>query len=163
MYSLPEQTLEQALEDVRAACALEPLHISHYQLTLEPGTVFHSRPPPLPDEDAAFGMQNECQSLLAEHGFEQYEVSAYAGPARAAGTISTIGNMEITWASARVPTARSRRPSPRASREPKNPASPGPISPGCGPLQRFMRRRSVSASAFLGAICPSNTCSMRSG
>ena len=80
MYSLPEQTLEQALEDVRAACALEPLHISHYQLTLEPGTVFHSRPPPLPDEDAAFGMQNECQSLLAEHGFEQYEVSAYARP-----------------------------------------------------------------------------------
>jgi putative oxygen-independent coproporphyrinogen III oxidase len=78
MYALPEQTLEQALEDVRRACALAPTHISHYQLTLEPGTVFHSRPPPLPDEDIALRMQNESQALLAQEGFEQYEVSAYA-------------------------------------------------------------------------------------
>jgi putative oxygen-independent coproporphyrinogen III oxidase len=54
MYALPEQTLDEALEDVRRACALLPAHISHYQLTLEPGTVFHNRPPPLPDEDVAF-------------------------------------------------------------------------------------------------------------
>ncbi len=80
MYALPEQTLEEALEDVRSACSLEPRHISHYQLTLEPGTVFHSRPPALPDEDTAFQMQSECQALLAQHGFEQYEVSAYARP-----------------------------------------------------------------------------------
>ena len=78
MYALPEQTLEEALADVRSACALAPAHISHYQLTLEPGTVFHARPPPLPDEDAAFAMQRDCQRLLAESGFEQYEVSAYA-------------------------------------------------------------------------------------
>ena len=78
MYALPEQTLDEALEDVRRACALSPAHISHYQLTLEPGTVFHNRPPPLPDEDVAFRMQNDCQALLAENGFEQYEVSAYA-------------------------------------------------------------------------------------
>jgi putative oxygen-independent coproporphyrinogen III oxidase len=78
MYALPEQTLDGALEDVRRACALAPSHISHYQLTLEPGTVFHSRPPPLPDEDVAFRMQNESQALLAQNGFEQYEVSAYA-------------------------------------------------------------------------------------
>jgi oxygen-independent coproporphyrinogen-3 oxidase len=78
MYALPEQTLDEALEDARRACALLPAHISHYQLTLEPGTVFHSRPPPLPDEDLAFRMQNECQTLLAQSGFEQYEVSAYA-------------------------------------------------------------------------------------
>ena len=78
MYALPEQTLEGALEDVRRACELAPSHISHYQLTLEPGTVFHSRPPPLPDEDVAFRMQNESQALLAQEGFEQYEVSAYA-------------------------------------------------------------------------------------
>jgi putative oxygen-independent coproporphyrinogen III oxidase len=78
MYALPEQTLDEALEDVRRACALAPAHISHYQLTLEPGTVFHNRPPPLPDEDLAFRMQNECQALLAQSGFEQYEVSAYA-------------------------------------------------------------------------------------
>jgi putative oxygen-independent coproporphyrinogen III oxidase len=78
MYALPEQRLEEALEDVRRACALEPRHISHYQLTLEPGTVFHNRPPALPDEEVAFRMQSECQALLADNGFEQYEVSAYA-------------------------------------------------------------------------------------
>jgi putative oxygen-independent coproporphyrinogen III oxidase len=78
MYALPQQTLEEAVADVREALALEPAHISHYQLALEPGTVFHARPPPLPDEDAAFTIQSECQRLLAESGFEQYEVSAYA-------------------------------------------------------------------------------------
>jgi putative oxygen-independent coproporphyrinogen III oxidase len=78
MYALPEQTLEEALEDIRIACSLEPAHLSHYQLTLEPGTVFSARPPPLPDEDTAFEMQRECQELLAQEGFAQYEVSAYA-------------------------------------------------------------------------------------
>jgi putative oxygen-independent coproporphyrinogen III oxidase len=78
MYALPEQTLEEALCDVRKACALGAAHISYYQLTLEPGTVFHSRPPPLPDEDTAWRMQTEGQALLAQSGFEQYEVSAYA-------------------------------------------------------------------------------------
>jgi len=78
MYALPEQTLEEAIADVRIACALAPAHISHYQLTLEPGTVFHARPPPLPDEEAAFAMQRDCQQLLGEQGFAQYEVSAYA-------------------------------------------------------------------------------------
>jgi putative oxygen-independent coproporphyrinogen III oxidase len=78
MYALPHQTLEAALADVRTACALGPAHISHYQLTLEPGTVFHARPPPLPDEDAAWDMQSACQRLLAEAGYAQYEVSAYA-------------------------------------------------------------------------------------
>jgi oxygen-independent coproporphyrinogen-3 oxidase len=78
MYALPEQTLEQALHDVRSACALGPTHISYYQLTLEPGTVFYSRPPPLPDEDDAWRIQTEGQRLLRAAGFEQYEVSAYA-------------------------------------------------------------------------------------
>jgi coproporphyrinogen III oxidase-like Fe-S oxidoreductase len=57
---------------------LGPTHVSYYQLTLEPGTVFYSRPPPLPDEDSAWRMQTEGQRLLSEAGFEQYEVSAYA-------------------------------------------------------------------------------------
>jgi oxygen-independent coproporphyrinogen-3 oxidase len=78
MYALPGQTLEAALQDVVAACALEPAHISHYQLTLEPGTVFHAKPPVLPDEDTAWAMQLECQRLLHTAGFVQYEVSAYA-------------------------------------------------------------------------------------
>jgi putative oxygen-independent coproporphyrinogen III oxidase len=78
MYALPQQTLEEALDDVRIACALGPLHISYYQLTLEPGTVFHARPPQLPDEDAAWRIQNAGQKLLADAGYVQYEVSAYA-------------------------------------------------------------------------------------
>jgi putative oxygen-independent coproporphyrinogen III oxidase len=78
MYALPEQTLTEAIADVRTACALEPTHISYYQLTLEPGTVFAARPPPLPDEDAAWEIQTQGQQILAEQGFEQYETSAYA-------------------------------------------------------------------------------------
>ena len=78
MYALPGQTLDEALEDVRIASALEPSHISYYQLTLEPGTVFHARPPPLPDEDAAWRIQSAGQKFLADAGYMQYEVSAYA-------------------------------------------------------------------------------------
>ena len=78
MYALPQQTLEQALNDVKIACSLQPAHISYYQLTLEPGTVFHSRPPPLPDEDAAWQIQLAGQKMLADSGYAQYEVSAYA-------------------------------------------------------------------------------------
>jgi putative oxygen-independent coproporphyrinogen III oxidase len=78
MYALPQQSLQQALNDVKIAVSLEPSHISYYQLTLEPGTVFHSRPPPLPDEDAAWQIQLEGQKMLADNGYAQYEVSAYA-------------------------------------------------------------------------------------
>jgi putative oxygen-independent coproporphyrinogen III oxidase len=78
MYGLPAQTLQQALADLDAALALEPAHISHYQLTLEPGTVFYHRPPPLPDSDAIWQMQLDCQEKLAARGYEHYEVSAYA-------------------------------------------------------------------------------------
>ena len=78
MYALPEQSVDAARNDVALACSLAPAHISYYQLTLEPGTVFHSRPPPLPDEDAAWQIQCAGQELLAEAGYRQYEVSAYA-------------------------------------------------------------------------------------
>jgi putative oxygen-independent coproporphyrinogen III oxidase len=83
MYGLPRQSVAQALADVRAAIQLQPSHISHYQLTLEPGTVFHHRPPAaLPDEDATWEMQVECQQQLAAAGYSQYEVSAYAQAGR---------------------------------------------------------------------------------
>ncbi|MSQ91692.1 MAG: radical SAM family heme chaperone HemW [Gammaproteobacteria bacterium] len=82
MYALPEQTTAGALADLSSAIALGPAHLSHYQLTLEPGTAFYYRPPPLPDDDQAFEMQNECQRMLAAAGFAQYEVSAYAHPGR---------------------------------------------------------------------------------
>ena len=82
MYGLPGQTLDGALSDMEAAIALGPAHLSHYQLTLEPGTAFHHRPPPLPDDDSTFEMQLECQRLLGSEGFAQYEVSAYARAGR---------------------------------------------------------------------------------
>lgn len=82
MYALPRQTLAGALADLEAAIALGPAHLSHYQLTLEPGTAFYHRPPALPDDDAAFEMQLACQARLAESGFAQYEISGYARPGR---------------------------------------------------------------------------------
>ena len=78
MYALPEQSLAGALADVERALALDPAHVSHYQLTLEPNTLFAVKPPALPDEDSAWDMQEACQQRLAEAGYEQYEVSAYA-------------------------------------------------------------------------------------
>jgi putative oxygen-independent coproporphyrinogen III oxidase len=78
MYALPGQSLEEALNDVRIACSLAPSHLSYYQLTLEPGTVFHARPPVLPDEEAAWEIQLAGQQVLADAGYAQYEVSAYA-------------------------------------------------------------------------------------
>ena len=82
MYALPRQTREGALADLESAIALGPAHLSRYQLTLEPGTVFHNRPPPLPDDDLAFSMQQDGDARLASAGFTQYEVSAYAKPGR---------------------------------------------------------------------------------
>jgi oxygen-independent coproporphyrinogen-3 oxidase len=82
MYALPEQTLDGALADVESAIALAPAHISHYQLTLEPNTAFAANPPPLPDDDHAWAMQEACEQILANAGYGQYEVSAYARPGR---------------------------------------------------------------------------------
>jgi len=79
MYGLPGQDLEAALDDLRAAAALKPTHVSWYQLTLEPNTVFYSRPPAgLPDNDKSFEIQMAGQALLATLGYQQYEISAYA-------------------------------------------------------------------------------------
>ncbi len=78
MYGLPGQPLEAALADLERAIELAPRHISHYQLTLEPGTAFERRPPELPDDETIFAMQDECQRRLADAGYLQYEVSAYA-------------------------------------------------------------------------------------
>lgn len=82
MYGLPGQSLAGALADLRAAIALAPAHLSHYQLTLEPGTAFYHRPPPLPDDEQAFEMQLACQQELVAAGLAHYEVSAYARPGR---------------------------------------------------------------------------------
>ena len=80
MYALPQQAVDGALGDVERAIALQPSHISHYQLTLEPNTAFAANPPPLPDDDHAWDMQEACESRLAQAGYGQYEISAYARP-----------------------------------------------------------------------------------
>jgi oxygen-independent coproporphyrinogen-3 oxidase len=82
MYALPEQTLAGALADVEKAIMLQTPHLSHYQLTLEPNTAFAANPPPLPDEDSAWDMQEACQARLSAAGLAQYEVSAYARDGR---------------------------------------------------------------------------------
>ncbi len=78
MYGLPEQNCAQARADVEQALSLEPAHISYYQLTLEPNTLFYARPPVLPDDELIWQMQQACQSLLERNGYAQYEISAYA-------------------------------------------------------------------------------------
>lgn len=83
MYALPGQDVAAALADVESAIALKPTHLSHYQLTLEPGTVFAAQPPAdLPSDDTAAEILAVCGARLAEAGFAQYEVSAYAQPGR---------------------------------------------------------------------------------
>ena len=78
MYGLPSQTLQQAQTDLRTAISLNVEHISHYQLTIEPNTLFQHKPPEkMPDNDLAWDQQDSCQALLAEHGYAQYEISAY--------------------------------------------------------------------------------------
>jgi oxygen-independent coproporphyrinogen-3 oxidase len=84
MYALPKQELAQALADLEQAVALKPAHISHYQLTLEPNTLFAAHPPLLPEDEAVWAMQQACQAFLAGHGYAQYEISAYARPDRQA-------------------------------------------------------------------------------
>ena len=80
MVGLPGQTVAQALADIESALALKPTHVSHYQLTIEPGTAFGRRPPPVPSEGVVARQQAACRERLAEDGFDHYEVSALAKP-----------------------------------------------------------------------------------
>jgi oxygen-independent coproporphyrinogen-3 oxidase len=82
MFALPDQTLEQCEADVAAALSFATPHLSFYQLTLEPNTLFHRRPPSLPDADLAADMQQHVASRLAGAGYARYEVSAYARDGR---------------------------------------------------------------------------------
>ena len=78
MYALPDQTVSQCVADLEQALRLGPAHVSHYQLTLEPGTVFHRNPPVLPDDERVWEMQTRSGELLNDRGFHQYEVSAFS-------------------------------------------------------------------------------------
>ena len=78
MYALPGQSAAQALSDVESALALEPTHLSYYQLTLEPNTLFYRQPPKLPADDLAWRMSQQGIERMRARGFERYEVSAFA-------------------------------------------------------------------------------------
>lgn len=78
MYALPTQTLENALDDLKQAIALSPDHLSWYHLTIEPNTAFYRKPPKTPEEESVIEMETAGRELLAAHGFDNYEVSAYA-------------------------------------------------------------------------------------
>ncbi|MGH8666989.1 MAG: radical SAM family heme chaperone HemW [Burkholderiales bacterium] len=80
MYALPSQTSANALADIETAVAIGPTHLSAYHLTIEPNTLFHRFPPPVPDDDAAAEMQDAIEVRLAQAGYEHYETSAFARP-----------------------------------------------------------------------------------
>ncbi len=80
MFGLPGQTAAGALEDLQEAVDYGTGHISWYQLTIEPNTVFYSKPPQLPEEDLIWKMQQAGAALLAEHAYDNYEISAWSRP-----------------------------------------------------------------------------------
>jgi len=80
MFGLPSQDLNQSLADVKQALALSPSHLSCYQLTIEPNTLFHAKPPITPDDESLWDMQEQLQAELEQHHYQQYEVSAYSQP-----------------------------------------------------------------------------------
>jgi len=80
MHGLPQQTISEALQDLNTALKLQPPHISWYQLTLEPNTVFYKYPPALPDDDITWEIQSQGEELLKAAGFNNYEVSAFSKP-----------------------------------------------------------------------------------
>jgi len=78
MFGLPEQTIEQMIKDLQTAIALNPSHLSHYQLTLEPNTLFARHPPRLPDDDDLWEMTLQSHQLLKDANYQQYEISAFS-------------------------------------------------------------------------------------
>jgi len=80
MFGLPGQSEGDALKDLEMAIACNPPHLSWYQLTIEPNTLFYSKPPPLPNDDLVSGMQEAGIDFLSSHGLDRYEVSAFSGP-----------------------------------------------------------------------------------
>ncbi|EKF74363.1 coproporphyrinogen oxidase [Alcanivorax hongdengensis A-11-3] len=82
MHALPGQSREQALDDLQRAIELAPTHLSWYELTIEPNTVFYRSPPTQPDSDTMADTESAGFALLADHGYHRYEISAFAQPGR---------------------------------------------------------------------------------
>lgn len=78
MHGLPNQTIDEALQDLHDALRYQPPHLSWYQLTIEPNTFFHHQPPVLPEDDLLWEIQEQGKKLLAANHLKQYEISAYA-------------------------------------------------------------------------------------
>ncbi|WP_019616259.1 radical SAM family heme chaperone HemW [Psychromonas ossibalaenae] len=78
MHGLPDQTLNDALQDLQTAIDLKPTHLSWYQLTIEPNTQYFSHPPKLPEDELLWEIQEQGQKLLAANGYQQYEISGYS-------------------------------------------------------------------------------------
>jgi oxygen-independent coproporphyrinogen-3 oxidase len=82
MFGLPNANIADGLEDIKTAISLNPAHISFYQLTLEPNTYFYKYPPKLPNDEVIFMTQTDCQKILTDHSYLQYEISAYSQPGK---------------------------------------------------------------------------------
>jgi putative oxygen-independent coproporphyrinogen III oxidase len=80
MFALPAQTVDDARRDAAVALSFAPPHLSFYHLTVEPNTLFHRHPPPLPDDDTAADIEETVLAMLARAGYEHYETSAHAKP-----------------------------------------------------------------------------------
>ena len=82
MFGLPDQTAAQAQADIEKAISFQAEHISYYQLTIEPNTLFHVHPPQLPEDEQSWDIQAQSHALLKEHGYQQYEISAWSQPSK---------------------------------------------------------------------------------
>ncbi len=82
MHGLPDQSVEDAISDLKQAIALDPPHLSWYQLTIEPNTLYYSKPPTLPDDDDLWDIFEQGHQLLTEAGYQQYEISGYSKPGK---------------------------------------------------------------------------------
>ncbi|WP_305460331.1 radical SAM family heme chaperone HemW [Photobacterium leiognathi] len=82
MHGLPDQSVEDAISDLKQAIALDPPHLSWYQLTIEPNTLYYSKPPTLPDDDDLWDIFEQGHQLLIEAGYQQYEISGYSKPGK---------------------------------------------------------------------------------
>lgn len=78
MHGLPNQTFDEAMRDLEIAASLNPTHLSWYQLTIEPNTLFYSKPPKLPEDESLWEIYRKGKEKLAELGYQQYEISAYS-------------------------------------------------------------------------------------
>jgi oxygen-independent coproporphyrinogen-3 oxidase len=151
MHGLPGQTPETALTDLQQAIDLQPSHLSWYQLTIEPNTEFFSRPPKLPKDETLWAIQEQGQALLADNGYQQYEISAYSQPEQRSqhnlnywqfGDYLGIGagaHQKITWPEQNRITRRWKQRQPKAYMDALNPVSgEQDISPQERPFEFMM-------------------------